>query len=279
MKSKLKYILFIALAALGFVLFMVGLRRWGGVLRSFLDIENERRREQDVIDRQTQQQLDQARTQREQDLTDYVRQKRAEKLASEQQYREGVRIAEQRAREATNNAQTQEDLDRETDAAIEKHTRYLNGHNKQDGSVRRPLLPILLLAAFVILMLSSQAQPASPSSQPTEAQRERTRKILATLDRYQQLVEKLKRDLVTEKKACAQLVDLKGKHARREERILCQSQVRRCQAELRACTAKQSILIRHTCPPCWPYATVTGLVVAGLCGGVIGIREATRTCP
>lgn len=281
MTSKLKYILFVALFALGAVLLVAGFRRWGGALRSFLEVENERRREQELIDRQAQQQLDQSRIEKEQQLAEYARRKRDEKLESQRQYREGVRIAEERAKEAVEKAQTQKDLDEETDAALDRHTKYLNG---QGGRIRWDALWCLCVFGFSVWSLSLPVTTPIPyvaaaTSKPSQAQRERTRKILATLDRYQQLVEKLKRDLALEKEASRKLVALKVKHARQEERILWTAKLKRSQAEIKACAQKQSILLRYSCPPCWPHVTVAGLVVAGICGGVIGIREATRPCP
>jgi len=230
---------------------------------------------QSQADRETQAKLDQQREKNARDLEAYARQKREEKLVSEQQYREGVSIAEQKAKAVVDRAKTTEDLDRETDAAIDKHTRYLD---KEGGFVRLGLLGAMVLAWLILLLVCLPIPGfSSPASMPaTQVQKERTRKLLVLLDRYKLLVEKLKRDIEIEKKECRQIVASQSLHTRALERIVCDGQAKKYQAEIRACMAKQLAVAQVRCPPCWPHALVSGLVVAGVCGGIVGIREATR---
>lgn len=151
--------------------------------------------------------------------------------------------------------------DKDADTAI---VETLSDHDKflrENGgfAVSAILAALCILGFFAVILGSCPAQADTPI---TPQAKERTRKIIDTLNRYRRLVVKLKaRHKLELRKLRANMA---ADHARARN-------------DLAACRAKKQIIATKPSPPTWPYLLAGAGVGALIVGGVwIGAAIAQR---
>lgn len=147
-------------------------------------------------------------------------------------------------------AVTQQDLDAMVDREADALDRELS---KESGFARLGILALICVMGWITIAM------AAPTTRPTQAQVQRAERIALLLRRARTALRHQR------EKHALEISQLRSTHAR---------ELRERQIKLDSCRLQSTI--RTTCPPCWRPALVTGLVVAGVCGGVIGIREVIR---
>lgn len=152
---------------------------------------------------------------------------------------------------------TDKDADKAIVETLSDHDKFL----RENGgfAVSAILAALCILGFFAILLGSCPAQAETPI---TPQAKERTRKIIDTLNRYRRLVIKLKAQHKLE------LRKLRANHA---------ADHARARNDLAACRRKKQIIATKPNPPTWPYLLAGAGVGALIVGGVwIGAAIAAR---